>query len=155
MRYFRVLSWHGTAVSLMLGVARHPQRGRETAVLDTLSPAGGRPQSVMGAGAEAAPQPPDAAQAADAIGRFLALREFRARLYGCFTARADALFELTDAILCADHAVTSLVQLSLEAEFTRGHGALYDALASGEIGEEALAGLLAETLPQLIDGGQG
>jgi hypothetical protein len=51
--------------------------------------------------------------------------------------------------------VTSLVQLSREAEFTRGHGALYDALAAGEIGEEALAGLLAQTLPQLIDGGQG
>lgn len=124
-------------------------------MLDTFPRAGGRLQSVMGAGAEAAPQPPDAAQAADAVSRFLALREFRARLYACFTARADALFELTDAILCADHAVTSLVQLSLEAEFTRGHGALYDALASGEIGEEALAGLLAETLPQLIDGGQG
>ncbi len=109
----------------------------------------------MGAGAEAAPQPPDAAQVADAVARFLALREFRARLYACFTARADALFELTDAILCADHAVTSLVQLSREAEFTRGHGALYDALAAGEIGEEALAGLLTETLPQLIDGDQG
>jgi hypothetical protein len=109
----------------------------------------------MGAGAEAAPQPPDAAQAADAIARFLALREFRARLYACFTARADALFELTDAILCADHAVTSLVQLSLRPEFTRGHGALYDALGAGGIGEEALAGLLTETLPQLIDGDQG
>jgi hypothetical protein len=155
MRYFRVLSWRGTAVSLMLGVATHPQRGKETAVLDTFPRAGGRLQSVTGAGAEAAPQPPDAAQAAEAIARFLALREFRARLYACFTARADALFELTDAILCADHAVTSLVQLSREAEFTRGHGALYDALAAGEIGEEALAGLLTETLPQLIDGDQG
>jgi hypothetical protein len=42
-------------------------------------------------------------------------------------ARADALFELCDAIRCADHAVTSLVQLSLQAEFTRGH----DTLAAG------------------------
>jgi len=124
-------------------------------VLDTFPRAGGRLQSVMGAGVEAAPQPPDAAQVADAVARFLALREFRARLYACFTARADALFELTDAILCADHAVTSLVQLSREAEFTRGHGALYDALAAGKIGEEALAGLLTETLPQLIDADQG
>jgi DDE superfamily endonuclease len=124
-------------------------------VLDTLPRAGGRLQSVLAAGAGTAPQPPDAAQVADAVARFLALREFRARLYACFTARADALFELTDAILCADHAVTSLVQLSREAEFTRGHGALYDALAAGEISEEALAGLLAETLPQLIDGDQG
>ncbi|MCW2933049.1 MAG: hypothetical protein JWM19_4011, partial [Actinomycetia bacterium] len=109
----------------------------------------------MGTGAEAAPQPPDAAQAADAITRFLALREFRARLYACFTARADALFELTDAILCADHAVTSLVQLSLRPEFTRGHGALYDAPGAGGIGEEALAGLLTGTLPQLTCGDQG
>ena len=68
---------------------------------------------------------------AGAIARYMALREFRARLYGCLTARADALFELTDAILCADHAVTSLVQLSLVPEFRRGHGALYDALAAG------------------------
>jgi len=120
-------------------------------VLDTFPRAGGRLQSVMGAGAEAAPCPPDAAQVADAVARFLALREFRARLYACFTARADALFELTDAILCADHAVTSLVQLSLEAEFTRGHGALYDALKDGEIDEEAFAALLTGTLPRLAD----
>jgi hypothetical protein len=109
----------------------------------------------MGAGAGAAPQPPDPAQVADAVARFLALREFRARLYACLTARPDALFELCDAILCADHAVTSLVRLSLEAEFTRGHGALYDALKDGDIDEEAFAALLAGTLPQLIDAGQG
>jgi hypothetical protein len=85
----------------------------------------------------------------------MALREFRTRLYQCLTARADALFELCDAILCADHAVTSLVQLSLVPEFRRGHGALYDALAAGQIGEEALADLLASTLPQLVDGEEG
>src|SRR6266700_808882 len=55
MCLFRVLSWRGTAVSLMLGVARHPQRGKETAVLDTLPRAGGRLQSVTGAGAELPP----------------------------------------------------------------------------------------------------
>jgi hypothetical protein len=99
------------------------------------------------------PAAPDPAQVAGAIARYLALREFRARLYGCLTARADALFELTDAILCADHAVTSLVQLSLVPAFRRGHGALYDALAAGEIDEEAFAALLAGTLPQLIDDG--
>ncbi len=89
---------------------------------------------------------------AGAVDRYLALREFRARLYGCLTARADALFELCDAILCADHAVTSLVQLSLVPEFRRGHGALYDALAAGQVDEEALAALLTGTLPQLVDG---
>ena len=83
-----------------------------------------------------------------------ALREFKSKLYGCLAARADALFELADAILCAGHAVTPLVQLSLAAEFTRGHGALYDALAAGRIDEEALAALLTQTLPPLIDGEQ-
>ena len=63
------------------------------------------------------PAAPDPAQVAGAIARYMALREFRAQLYGCLTARADALFELTDAILCADHAVTSLVQLSLVPAF--------------------------------------
>jgi hypothetical protein len=53
-------------------------------------------------------------------------------------ARAGALFELADAVLCADHAVTSLVQPSLEPEFTRGHGALYDAVAAGRVGDEKL-----------------
>ena len=89
---------------------------------------------------------------AGAVDRYMALREFRARLYQCLTARPDALSELCDAILCADHAVTSLVQLSLAPEFRRGHGALYDALAAGQVDEEALAALLTGTLPQLVDG---
>ena len=78
-----------------------------------------------------APAALDPAQVASAVDRYMALLEFRARLYGCLTARADALFDLCDAILCADHAVTSLVQLSLVPEFRRGHGALYDALPPG------------------------
>jgi hypothetical protein len=77
-----------------------------------------------------------------------ALEEFRLRLYGCFTARADALFELADAVLCADHAVTSLVQLCLEPEFTRGHGAL----SAGRIDDESLFSLLASELPRAVDG---
>jgi hypothetical protein len=92
---------------------------------------------------------------AAAVARYQALerlQEFRARLYGCLTRRADALFELTDAVLCADHAVTSLVQLCLEPEFTRGHGALYDALSAGRIDDERLFCLLAAELPQAVDG---
>jgi hypothetical protein len=84
------------------------------------------------------------------IGRVLAvgwLAWFRQRLYGCLTGRADALFELADAVVCADHAVTSLVELSLEPEFRRGHGALYDGLAAGAIDEDAFADLLVEVLP--------
>src|SRR5260370_32387928 len=99
-----------------------------------------------------APAAADPAQVTGAVDRYLALREFRARLYRCLTARADALFDLCDAILCADHAVTSLAELSLVPAFRRGHGALYDALAAGQADEEALAALLTKTLPQLIDG---
>jgi hypothetical protein len=102
-----------------------------------------------------APAAADLGQVADAVAGYLALREFREGLYRCLTARPDALFELTDAILCADHAVTSLVQLSLVPEFRRGHGALYAALADGQIDEEALAALLTGTLPALVDGQDG
>jgi hypothetical protein len=83
------------------------------------------------------------------IGRVLMLGSlvaFRARLYGCLTGRAAALFELVDAVLCADHAVTSLVELSLNPVFRRGHGALYDALAAGGIEQDAFADLLADYL---------
>ena len=102
-----------------------------------------------------APAAPDPGQVAGAVAGYLVLREFRAGLYRCLTARPDALFELCDAILCADHAVTSLVQLSLVPAFRRGHGALYDALAAGRIDEEALALLLTATLPPLADGEEG
>jgi hypothetical protein len=81
-----------------------------------------------------------------------ALREFRERLRGCLTGRGDALFELADAVLCSDRPVRSLVQLSLEPEFRRGHGALYDALAAGRVDDERLFSLLAEVLPPLVDG---
>jgi hypothetical protein len=105
-----------------------------------------------------AAQPPDPARVAAAVARYQAyqaLREFRARLYECLTARPDAAFELCDAILCADHAVTSLAELSLVPEFRRGHGALYDALAAGRIDGEALAALLTGTLAGLAGGDEG
>ena len=58
---------------------------------------------------------------------------FPGEFYACATARTDALFELTDAILCDDGPVRSLPELSLVAEHRRGHGAMYDALACGQI----------------------
>ena len=58
---------------------------------------------------------------------------FRADLDGCLRRRADALFGLADAVLTAPGPVHSLVELSLEKAFRRGHGALYDALAGGEV----------------------
>ena len=61
------------------------------------------------------------------------LSRFRGDFYGCLTRRADALFELTDAVLCADGPVASLPELSLTGVHRRGHGAMYDGLAHGVI----------------------
>jgi hypothetical protein len=81
------------------------------------------------------------------------LRGFREDLYWSFTRRADALFELGDAVLCEPGRVTDLARLSLAAEFRRGHGALYGALNEGRAGfarlRRALAGL---PLPAWPDG---
>ena len=70
------------------------------------------------------------------------LRDFRAALYACFTRRADALFELTDALLTAD-AVPSPVHLSLAPAHRRGWGSLYAALREGHIDVDAPRGVLA------------
>jgi len=59
------------------------------------------------------------------------LAAFRRQLYRCLTARADALFELADAVLCADGPVRVLAGLSLVPGHRRGHGAVYDALNAG------------------------
>jgi hypothetical protein len=57
----------------------------------------------------------------------------RRAFYGSLTRRADALFELCDAVLCAGGPVRSLPELSLVAEHRRGHGASYDAVANGDV----------------------
>jgi hypothetical protein len=81
------------------------------------------------------------------------LSRFRTEFYECLTARADALFELTDAVLCADGPVGSLVELSLVGEHRRGHGALYGALARGDVDIARLgAALTAVRLPRAADG---
>jgi DDE superfamily endonuclease len=81
------------------------------------------------------------------------LSRFRSEFYGSLTARADALFELTEAVLCADGPVTSLVELTLVAEHRRGHGAMYDALGQGRIEPERLRRTLASLpLPTAADG---
>ena len=78
---------------------------------------------------------------------------FRGELYRCFAARADALFEAADAVLCAEGPVKTLVGLSLAPEHRRGHGALYDAVNAGRIQigrlRRAVAGL---PLPRAADG---
>ncbi|WWM30640.1 transposase [Streptomyces acidiscabies] len=72
---------------------------------------------------------------------------FREDFYACLTRRGDTLFELADAMLCENGPVTSPVGLTLLAEHRRGHGALYDALNSGNIDEAGLRRALA-ILPQ-------
>jgi hypothetical protein len=61
------------------------------------------------------------------------LAGFRRELYWSLTRRADALFELADAVVCEDGKVTDLARLSLVPEFGRGHGALYDGLNAGRV----------------------
>src|SRR5215208_6583612 len=71
-----------------------------------------------------------------------ALRAFRDSLYRCFDRRADALFELGDALLTAG-VVPSPVHLSLEPAHRRGWGSLYAALDRGRLDAGALRRLLA------------
>jgi hypothetical protein len=59
------------------------------------------------------------------------LAGFRSQLYRCLTARADELFGLADAVLCAGGPVRDLAGLSLAPGHRRGHGAVYDALNAG------------------------
>jgi DDE superfamily endonuclease len=75
------------------------------------------------------------------------LTRFRQGWYGCLGRRADGLFELTDALLCAPGPVGSLPQLSLEPGFRRGWGSLYGALAEGEVAAEAIRDLLTAYRP--------
>jgi len=57
--------------------------------------------------------------------------ELRRDLYATFRSWGDALFELSDALVCASGPSTSLPGLSLEPEFSRSHGSLYMALEQG------------------------
>ena len=81
------------------------------------------------------------------------LSTFRTDFYNCLTARADALFEVTDAVLCTDGPVRSLVDLVLAPEHRRGHGALYDGLGSGRIDVGRLRRAMADLpIPRTADG---
>jgi hypothetical protein len=76
-----------------------------------------------------------------------ALVDFRQGFYGCCTRWGDALFELTDAVVCTPKPVGSVPSLSLEPEFSRSHGSLYKALAKGRIDEDRLRRLLVDARP--------
>src|SRR3954447_8429586 len=89
----------------------------------------------------------------DTLSRRADLACFRQEFYVSLTARADALFELTDAVLCVDGPVRSLVDLTLVAEHRRGHGAMYDALNQGCVEPVRLRRTLASlSLPRTADG---
>jgi hypothetical protein len=74
---------------------------------------------------------------------FNTLRQFRDKVYECFDARRDALFELLDAATLAG-LVPSLAYLSLSPVHRRGWGSLYDALAAGRLDAAALRELIAD-----------
>lgn len=67
------------------------------------------------------------------------LSGFRRESYRCLFRRADALFELADAVLCGDGPVRSVAELSLAGEHRRDHGSGYAALARGRVDVQRLA----------------
>jgi hypothetical protein len=81
------------------------------------------------------------------------LSVFRQELYRCLSRRADALFDLCDAVLCTDGPVRSLPELSLVGEHRRGHGSVYAALGRGRVDIARLRrALAAAPLPRAADG---
>lgn len=75
------------------------------------------------------------------------LARFRQGFYDSLYVREDALFELTDALLCTAGPVKTLVELCLAAEHRRGHGGMYAALGRGDIEPERLRRALASVPP--------
>ncbi|GHJ39443.1 hypothetical protein Sm713_82610 [Streptomyces sp. TS71-3] len=84
---------------------------------------------------------------------FAQASRFREDLFDCLAVRGDELFELADALLCADGPVRTPVDLTLVAEHRRGHGAMYNALNNGTIDVPRLRQVLAGLpMPQAADG---
>jgi DDE superfamily endonuclease len=76
-----------------------------------------------------------------------ALRDFRRAVYRGLRGWADALFELSDAMLDATAPVGSVPSLSLEPVFRRSHGSLYKALDRGRIDAGRVRAALAAARP--------
>src|SRR3954454_23692362 len=74
------------------------------------------------------------------------LHRFRGEVYDCFTARADALFDLVDG-LCTPITVGGVAYVSLAPGARRGHGAAYAAVAAGRIDTDMLRDVLAAARP--------
>ena len=78
---------------------------------------------------------------------FEELGAFRQAVYTeCLTARADALFEVGDALLTTPY-VTSPVALSLSPSFRRKWPSLFDALSDGGVDQAALRSVLFRYAP--------
>jgi hypothetical protein len=74
------------------------------------------------------------------------LHRFRGEVDDCFTARADALFDLIDG-LCTPITVGGHAYVSLAPGARRGHGAGYAAVAAGGIDTNMLQDVLAAARP--------
>ena len=72
-------------------------------------------------------------QEADRRQAIAELSSFRLELYAAVPRRADALFEVGDALLCTDGPVRTLVELALAPEHQRSHNSLYAALNQGDL----------------------
>jgi hypothetical protein len=77
-----------------------------------------------------------------------ALTGFRQAFHDTLDGWADALFELTDATICAPAPVSSVPHLSLDPVFRRSHGSLYKALAHGDVDADRLRQVLMEHRPE-------
>ena len=71
------------------------------------------------------------------------LAGFRRELYCSLGMRRDVLSGVCDALACRPERVHMLAELCLEPECRRGHGAVYDALNSGEVVIGRLRGAVA------------
>ncbi len=73
------------------------------------------------------------------------LKQVRQELYASLERRADALFDLIDALLCESQA-KSLAELSLSPQFRRTWTNVYKALQDGKIQVEKIRAILVEAL---------
>ena|SRR5215216_5629344 len=80
------------------------------------------------------------------------LREFRERFCHCFLRRADALFELCDAIPTAG-SVPAPVHLSVASAYRRGWCSLYAASARGALKRRRCANCLRADPPAVLPKG--
>src|SRR5271168_757225 len=77
---------------------------------------------------------------------FTTLAAFRSDVYGCFELAADALMNVSDALLTETRA-RSLAELSLSPFFQRQWPSLYEAFQDAKIDRPALLEVFAQYAP--------